>query len=227
MNLSLFDFLYWYKDFKSYLCLCLLYCSFISNFIHLDLVGATRIFFFFLISLSKHCWLNGYVLSHASGEGKPFIIISFLVSYLKFFVGRRTILIFEPMSTLDTCRKRVQKFKDSCVVWCILSTTFKPREVQRLQSIWKIHVLQCVMSNISLTMIKYSCREGRRGESLKGKPVREPLILLYFFGWFVSTLPLELNLISLALESIIKPLKLCSMLFLLTPTFSFSCKKQD
>lgn len=218
MNLSLFDFLYrynewsiWFEDFKSYLCLCLLYCSFISNLIHLDLVVATRIFFFFLNIFVKTLLAQWLCFITCFWWWKTLYNHFFSSKLLEVLCGEKNnINLWTNFHT-----RHMQKH------------VIKPREVQRLQSIWKIHVLQCVMSNISLTMIKYSCREGRWGELLKGKPVREPLILLYFFGWFVSTLPLELNLISLAIESIIKPLKLCSMLFLLTPTFSFSCKKQD
>ncbi|GAU29410.1 hypothetical protein TSUD_149800 [Trifolium subterraneum] len=53
---------------------------------------------------------GGCVISHAPGAGKTFLIISFLVSYLKLFPGKRP-LILAPKTTLYTWRKEFKKWK--------------------------------------------------------------------------------------------------------------------
>ena len=47
---------------------------------------------------------GGCVISHAPGAGKTFLIISFLISYLKLFPEKRP-LVLAPKSTLYTVRK--------------------------------------------------------------------------------------------------------------------------
>ncbi|WJX38511.1 DNA repair and recombination protein RAD54-like protein [Trifolium repens] len=61
---------------------------------------------------------GGCVISHAPGAGKTFLIISFLVSYLKLFPGKRP-LVLAPKTTLYTWRKEFKKWKAPVPVYLI------------------------------------------------------------------------------------------------------------
>ncbi|CAJ2644126.1 unnamed protein product [Trifolium pratense] len=61
---------------------------------------------------------GGCVISHAPGAGKTFLIISFLVSYLKLFPGKRP-LVLAPKTTLYTWRKEFKKWKAPIPVYLI------------------------------------------------------------------------------------------------------------
>ncbi|XP_058764637.1 SNF2 domain-containing protein CLASSY 2-like [Vicia villosa] len=61
---------------------------------------------------------GGCVISHAPGAGKTFLIISFLVSYLKLFPGKRP-LVLAPKTTLYTWRKEFKKWKIPVPVYLI------------------------------------------------------------------------------------------------------------
>lgn len=54
--------------------------------------------------------IGGCVISHAPGAGKTFLIIAFLVSYLKVFPGKRP-LVLAPKTTLYTWYKEIIKWK--------------------------------------------------------------------------------------------------------------------
>ncbi|CAI8597382.1 unnamed protein product [Vicia faba] len=75
---------------------------------------------------------GGCVISHAPGAGKTFLIISFLVSYLKLFPGKKP-LVLAPKTTLYTWRKEFKKWKVPVPVYLIHArqtsrhlTTLKP-----------------------------------------------------------------------------------------------------
>ncbi|CAM8916809.1 hypothetical protein QQ045_033143 [Rhodiola kirilowii] len=53
---------------------------------------------------------GGCVISHTPGAGKTFLIIAFLVSYLKLFPGKRP-LVLAPKTTLYTWHKEIIKWK--------------------------------------------------------------------------------------------------------------------
>ncbi|XP_034704457.1 SNF2 domain-containing protein CLASSY 1-like isoform X1 [Vitis riparia] len=53
---------------------------------------------------------GGCVISHSPGAGKTFLVISFLVSYLKLFPGKRP-LVLAPKTTLYTWYKEIIKWK--------------------------------------------------------------------------------------------------------------------
>ena len=61
---------------------------------------------------------GGCVISHAPGAGKTFLIISFLLSYLKLFPGKRP-LVLAPKTTLYTWRKEFKKWKIPVPVYLI------------------------------------------------------------------------------------------------------------
>ncbi|AES78270.2 chromatin remodeling complex subunit [Medicago truncatula] len=61
---------------------------------------------------------GGCVISHAPGAGKTFLVISFLVSYLKLFPGKRP-LVLAPKSTLYTWCKEFKKWKVPVPVYLI------------------------------------------------------------------------------------------------------------
>lgn len=59
---------------------------------------------------SKSDNIGGCVVSHSPGAGKTFLIIAFLVSYLKLFPGKRP-LVLAPKTTLYTWHKEFIKWK--------------------------------------------------------------------------------------------------------------------
>ncbi|KAK4267930.1 hypothetical protein QN277_024648 [Acacia crassicarpa] len=61
---------------------------------------------------------GGCVISHAPGAGKTFLIIAFLVSYLKLFPGKRP-LVLAPKTTLYTWYKEFIKWKIPIPVYLI------------------------------------------------------------------------------------------------------------
>ncbi|KAL2955351.1 hypothetical protein AAZX31_18G023400 [Glycine max] len=61
---------------------------------------------------------GGCVISHAPGAGKTFLIIAFLVSYLKLFPGKKP-LILAPKGTLYTWCKEFNKWEISMPVYLI------------------------------------------------------------------------------------------------------------
>ncbi|CAL5203015.1 unnamed protein product [Lathyrus oleraceus] len=95
---------------------------------------------------------GGCVISHAPGAGKTFLIISFLVSYLKLFPGKRP-LVLAPKTTLYTWRKEFKKWKIPVPVYLIHArrtsrhlATLKPTilpGVPKASSDVK-HVLDCI-----------------------------------------------------------------------------------
>ncbi|GMN41227.1 hypothetical protein TIFTF001_010435 [Ficus carica] len=62
--------------------------------------------------------IGGCVISHSPGAGKTFLIIAFLVSYLKLFPGKRP-LILAPKTTLYTWYKEFIKWKIPVPVYLI------------------------------------------------------------------------------------------------------------
>ncbi|XP_012571350.1 LOW QUALITY PROTEIN: SNF2 domain-containing protein CLASSY 1-like [Cicer arietinum] len=61
---------------------------------------------------------GGCVISHAPGAGKTFLIISFLLSYMKLFPDKRP-LVLAPKTTLYTWRKEFKKWKIPMPVYLI------------------------------------------------------------------------------------------------------------
>ncbi|KAJ6691367.1 SNF2 DOMAIN-CONTAINING PROTEIN CLASSY 2 [Salix koriyanagi] len=97
---------------------------------------------FFGNHTSEHCWIlgagtygktskkiGGCVVSHTPGAGKTFLIIAFLVSYLKLFPGKRP-LVLAPKTTLYTWYKEFIKWEIPVPVHLIHGTrssrVFKP-----------------------------------------------------------------------------------------------------
>ncbi|PON79106.1 SNF2 domain-containing protein CLASSY [Parasponia andersonii] len=66
----------------------------------------------------KSSKIGGCVISHTPGAGKTFLIIAFLVSYLKLFPGKRP-LILAPKTTLYTWYKEFIKWKIPVPVYLI------------------------------------------------------------------------------------------------------------
>ncbi|KAM6583076.1 hypothetical protein CsatB_010078 [Cannabis sativa] len=66
----------------------------------------------------KSSKLGGCVISHSPGAGKTFLMIAFLVSYLKLFPGKRP-LILAPKTTLYTWYKEFIKWKIPIPVYLI------------------------------------------------------------------------------------------------------------
>ncbi|RHN80703.1 putative DNA helicase chromatin remodeling SNF2 family [Medicago truncatula] len=64
---------------------------------------------------------GGCVISHAPGAGKTFLIISFLVSYLKLFPEKRP-LVLAPKTTLYTWQKEFEKWNIPMPVYLIHSS---------------------------------------------------------------------------------------------------------
>nr|KYP44957.1 DNA repair and recombination protein RAD54 [Cajanus cajan] len=62
--------------------------------------------------------IGGCVISHAPGAGKTFLIIAFLLSYLKLFPGKKP-LILAPKTTLHTWYKEFIKWEISLPVYLI------------------------------------------------------------------------------------------------------------
>ncbi|KAL8172373.1 hypothetical protein V2J09_024177 [Rumex salicifolius] len=104
---------------------------------------------------SKKDKIGGCVISHTPGAGKTFLIIAFLVSYLKLFPGKRP-LVLAPKTTLYTWYKEIIKWQFPVPVYQIHGRrTYRDRiymrKVERNNSSANIvpsgdvmHVLDCL-----------------------------------------------------------------------------------
>ncbi|XP_044508996.1 SNF2 domain-containing protein CLASSY 2-like isoform X2 [Mangifera indica] len=95
---------------------------------------------------------GGCVISHSPGAGKTFLVIAFLVSYLKLFPGKRP-LVLAPKTTLYTWYKEFNKWKVPIPVHLIHGRrtyrVFKPKRVRSFRGVPAptldvMHVLDCL-----------------------------------------------------------------------------------
>ncbi|RYR34844.1 hypothetical protein Ahy_A10g049887 [Arachis hypogaea] len=95
--------------------------------------------------------IGGCVISHSPGAGKTFLIIAFLVSYLKLFPGKRP-LILAPKTTLYTWYKEFLKWEISLPIYIIHGRSSQKQFKENTVSIPGIpkptndvkHVLDCL-----------------------------------------------------------------------------------